>query len=289
MASYRKSTTFQNRATKKKEQFPTMTKKNHSIFPTPKPLIAMIHVEALPGTPANRKSIQQILAKALHEAERYTKAGVDALMIENMHDAPYLNREVGPEVVAAMSVIGYEVKRASGLPCGIQVLAGANRAALAVAQAGGLDFIRAEGFLYGHIGDEGWMQSDAGALLRYRKTIGAEQIAIFTDIKKKHSAHAVTADVDIVEMAKVAEFFRSDGLILTGNLTGQPADVEEVKKVRASTELPIFIGSGINANNASTFLPWCDGAIVGSSLKVGGHWAGEVDEERVQALVQAFK
>ena len=64
---------------------------------------------------------------------------------------------------------------------------GSNKEALAVAHASGADFIRAEGFVFSHIGDEGWMESCAGELLRYRKMIDAERVMVFTDIKKKHS------------------------------------------------------------------------------------------------------
>ena len=104
-----------------------------------------------------------------------------------MHDIPYLNRQVGPEIVASMSVVCNEVKKeANNLPCGIQILAGANKEALAVAKAAGLQFIRAEGFVFSHIADEGTMNSDAGELLRYRKQIDADDILVFTDIKKKH-------------------------------------------------------------------------------------------------------
>ena len=111
----------------------------------------------------------------------------DAIMVENMHDIPYLNRQVGPEIVASMSVVCNEVKKeANNLPCGIQILAGANKEALAVAKAAGLQFIRAEGFVFSHIADEGTMNSDAGELLRYRKHIEADDIIVFTDIKKKH-------------------------------------------------------------------------------------------------------
>jgi hypothetical protein len=86
-----------------------------------------------------------------------------------------------------MSVLCNEVKREVGkIPCGIQILSGANKAAMAVAKAAGLDFIRAEGFVFSHIGDEGMIDSDAGELLRYRRHISAENILIFTDIKKKH-------------------------------------------------------------------------------------------------------
>jgi len=107
-------------------------------------------------------------------------------MIENMHDIPYLNTHVGPEITAAMTVIGYEVRKISELPCGIQILAAANTEALAVALAAGLQFVRVEGFVFAHVADEGLMNSCAGELLRYRKQIGAEHILVFTDIKKKH-------------------------------------------------------------------------------------------------------
>jgi len=162
-------------------------------------VIGMIHVHALPGTPRHAQSIASILDQALAEAQLYRDGGLHALMIENMHDIPYV-RTPGPEITAAMAVIAREVKRAQpDLPLGIQILAGANREALAAALAAGADFIRAEGFVFGHVADEGYIDACAGELLRHRKAIGAESIAVFTDIKKKPAAHAVTAAVDILQ------------------------------------------------------------------------------------------
>ena len=101
----------------------------------------------------------------------------------------------------------------------MQVLAGANIEAMAVAQAAGLDFIRAEGFAFAHVADEGFIQSSAAELLRYRRHIGAENVQVWTDIKKKHSSHAITADVDIGETAHAVEFMRGDAVIVTGMVT----------------------------------------------------------------------
>ena len=86
-----------------------------------------------------------------------------------MHDRPYLKGSVGPEIVAAMAVIGAEVRRAVPLPLGVQVLAGANLSAVAVAHACGASFVRVEGFVFAHVADEGVIESSAGALLRYRR------------------------------------------------------------------------------------------------------------------------
>ena len=116
------------------------------LFPHHKPIIGMIHVGALPGTPAHTQGMAELIAQAVREAQLYRAGGVDAVMIENMHDVPYLRGAVGPEIVAAMTLVGHAVKRESALPCGMQILAGANTAALAVAHAAGLDFIRVEGY-----------------------------------------------------------------------------------------------------------------------------------------------
>lgn len=65
----------------------------------------MIHVAALPGTPANRLSVGEIAKQSVNEARLFIKHGVDALLIENMHDRPYLNRGVNPEITAAMTAV----------------------------------------------------------------------------------------------------------------------------------------------------------------------------------------
>lgn len=167
------------------------------LFATAKPVVAMIHLGALPGTPACRRSLREIEKQALREATIYREAGVHGLMLENMHDTPYLRGHVGSEIVAAIAIIARAVKDAAGLPCGLQILAAANTEAIAVAHAAGLDFIRAEGFAFAHVADEGIIQSSAAELLRYRRAIGADHVQVWADVKKKHSSHAITADVDI--------------------------------------------------------------------------------------------
>ena len=177
------------------------------IFGAKKVLIGVVHLQSLPGAPKNSMHPDEIIQIALEEAMTYKKAGIDALIVENMHDVPYLKNEAGHETTALMGVITYLIKKETGLPVGIQILAGANKAALAAAKASGADFIRAEGFVFGHLADEGYIDAQAGELLRYRKQIDADHIAVFTDIKKKHSAHALTTDVSLLETAAAAQFF----------------------------------------------------------------------------------
>ena len=259
-----------------------------AIFGVPRALIGMLHVEALPGTPRSRLPVAAIAERAVSEAAVYRQAGFQGLMIENMHDRPYLKGSVGPEVVAAMTVVARAVRRESGLPLGIQVLAGANREAVAVAHAAGAQFARVEGFVFAHVADEGLIESSAGELLRYRRAIGAEEVGIFADVKKKHSAHAITADVGLAETAHAAELFLADGIVVTGAATGHAANPAEVREVAAAVALPVLVGSGLTAENLSEFAA-ADAFIVGSSAKRDGIWSNPIEPDRCAALAEAFQ
>ncbi len=248
----------------------------------------MIHLKALPGTPKNSLNSSEIIRAALEEADIYTKAGIGAIMIENMYDVPYLKGNVGHEVSSLMTLIGYLIKQRTQLPVGIQILAGANLEALAAAKAAGLDFIRAEGFVFAHVADEGLIEAQAGELLRYRKNINAEEIAIFTDIKKKHSSHSITNDVSLLDTAKAAQFFLSDGIIITGSHTGVSASVEELNSLKDLAS-PVLIGSGITKDNVADYWPLCDGMIVGSYFKKEGYWENELEYNRISEFMKLVK
>lgn len=257
------------------------------LFPAPRPIIGMIHVAALPGTPASTLSVREIVDLAVQEARLYRAGGLPGLAIENMHDLPYLRGGVGPEIVAAMTLVGQAVKAEFGGPVGLQVLAGANREAVAVAHAAGLDFVRAEGYAFAHVADEGFIQSSAAELLRYRKLIGAERVQVWADVKKKHSAHAITADVSLGITAETVEFMRGDAVIITGNVTGDPPKLADVREAKAHCRLPVLLGSGVTPENLAGFYAEADGFIVGSYFKVDGYWMNTVDPRRVAAFVEA--
>ena len=253
-----------------------------------KTIVGMIHVAALPGTPRHRLPLSEIIATAAAEARLYAGCGVDAILIENMHDRPYLKGSVGPEIVAAMTAVAVAVRAAAPeLPCGIQILAAANREALAVAAAAGLAFIRAEGYVFAHVADEGLIESDAAGLLRYRKALGAEDVLVLADIKKKHSSHALTADLGLADTARAAEFFLCDGLVVTGTHTGAVPALGDIRAAREATALPIVLGSGVTIDNAPGLLAHADAAIMGSHFKYEGRWENPVDPARVRRFMAA--
>jgi membrane complex biogenesis BtpA family protein len=251
-------------------------------------LLGMVHVKALPGTPFNTLPTSKIVEIAVTEAEQFQLAGFDGIIIENMHDRPYLKGKVGPEITAGMTRVAMEIRRKNGnsFPIGLQILAGANLEALAVAQAADCDFIRAEGCVFAHVADEGWIEACAGELLRERSRIGAERIRIWTDIQKKHSAHAVTADLSLEDWVHGAEFFGIDGVIVTGAATGKAANYKEVERAKSAGRIPVIVGSGVTAENAHSYAR-ADAWIIGSSIKYDGYWENPLDPDRLKALVNA--
>ena len=250
-------------------------------------LIGMVHARALPGTPQNSMTIDEIREIAVEEATLLRKSGFDALIVENMHDVPYLKRRVGPEIVACMTELTSAVRRAVDCPIGVQILAGANMEALAAAQAAGAGFIRAEGFVYAHVADEGIMESDAGELLRFRRSIGAEKILILADIKKKHSSHAITFDVNLADTAHTAEFFGADALVVTGSATGRPTKPGDLEEASRGSFLPLIVGSGVTPENMGSLWSLSRGLIIGSYLKKEGKWDQGLSEERIRKIVDA--
>lgn len=260
-----------------------------SLFTRSKPIVGVIHIGALPGTPRSSQTVSELITSARNEARLYRDSGVDGIIVENMHDVPYLRGEVGPEIVAAMTVIATEVKAECGLPLGVQILAGANIEAMAVAHAADLDFIRAEAYAYAHVADEGLIQASAASLLRFRKLIGATRVQVWADVKKKHAAHAITADVSLGETAETVEFMGADCVIVTGSATGRPPAIADVQEAKTHCRLPVFLGSGITENNIAEFYDTADGFIIGSAFKIDGFWSNTIDPLRVNSFLKAIQ
>lgn len=258
----------------------------------PKSLIGMVHIPATPGTPHSRHGVAEIVAHAIADARVLHDAGFDGVIVENMHDRPYINGPHDPVLTSTMTRAVDAVVREVGttLKVGVQILSRGEREALAVAHTCGAHFIRCENFVFSHVADEGlMMDAAAGSLLRYRKSIGAESIKIFADVQKKHASHAITGDLSVADWAHAAEFFCADGLIVTGQSTGMATDVSDVLMAKKAGKLPVFVGSGVTPSQVESLFASADGLIVGSYIKEGGKWDGAIDLQRCREIVKARK
>jgi uncharacterized protein len=258
------------------------------LFASAKPLIGTIHCSAFPGSPRYQgESMQAIIQHAVEEARAYTEGGMNGIIVENSWDLPFLRPEdIWYETVATMSVVADSVREATSVPIGINVLANAGEAAIAVAKASRASFIRVNQWVNAYVSNEGIVQGNSARILRYRSILQAQDVAIFADVHVKHGAHAIVADRPVEEQARDVEFFDADVAIATGNHTGDATPIEEIENIRRGTCLPVLVGSGLSVGNAFDLMEKADGAIVGSSLKENGNWWGRVSVDRVRALVQ---
>lgn len=252
-------------------------------------LIGMVHLPALPGSPDYRGDFEDIIRFAEQEAKTIYKSGFNALMFENLGDAPYFPDRVPNETIAAMSVLATHLKRQTKLPIGVNVLRNDALAALAIAVAAQLSFIRVNILTGAAVTDQGLIQGQAHLLLRERQRLRGENVAILADIRVKHAAPLVERDL----AQEVEEFFeraRCSAIIVSGTGSGKPVDVEFLRAVRqAAAQRPVLIGSGLHAANVQEMLALADGAIVGSSIKEEGRIHNPIHRKRAEELVRACR
>ena len=257
-------------------------------FRHPKPLIGMVHLQPLPGSPGWRGSVGIVLERALRDAGVLAQAGFDGLMIENFGDTPFLPERVEPETIATVAVIADRLRVSTDLPLGINMLRNDARAALAIAAVTGASFIRVNVHTGAMLTDQGWIEGRAHETLRARASLGA-QIAICADVMVKHALPPAGADLAQLA-ADTFERGQADVLIVSGIATGattERSDIDTVKK--AVPNAPVWIGSGLNATNAAALLAVADGAIVGSAIKADGHASNAADPRRAAELVRAAR
>lgn len=94
--------------------------------------------------------------------------------------------------------------------------------------------------------------------------------------------------MSLIETAKAAEFFLSDGVILTGSATGHAADVKELQQLKQNVSLPVIVGSGVTVDNLQNYV-CADALIVGSHFKKDDYWMNDSNEKSVKAFMKKLQ
>jgi len=260
------------------------------IFETRKPLIGMIHLLPLPGSPRySGDGISSALEAGLRDAKALQNGGVDALLLENYGDSPFKPAPTDPETVASMTMIGTEIAKQVDVPIGVNVLRNGALSALAIAHAINARFIRVNVLTESLMTDQGMINGCAHDLMRYRRQLGAEDVQVYADVRSKHAAPIVSRPIE--ESARdTAHRGMADALIVTGPHTGVEPDRDQLRRVKESVpDRPVLIGSGLTSRNAVKLLREADGAIVGTSLKENGQIERPINETRVKELVRSVE
>ena len=261
------------------------------LFGTLKPIIGVIHLLPLPGSPRWDGQMEPILQRAEQEAAALATGGVHGIIIENFFDAPFTKSTVDTATACALALVARRVMDICDLPIGINVLRNDGQSALAIAVTVGASFIRVNVYTGAMLTDQGIIEGNAHELLLYRRHLSAaKSIKILADVLVKH-AEPLSPTSNIKQIAKDTVLRGlADGVIVSGIATGAGPNIDDVRAVReALPSTPLFIGSGTTKDNVNSLLAIADGVIVGSTLKRQGILENPVDVERVRALVNTSK
>ncbi len=262
---------------------------NHPLISSERPVvIGMLHAPALPGSPRGGNPVARIRTSILRDAEAWVTGGVSFLMLENFGDSPFFPDSVPATTVSHMAVLARDI--ASEFPdvsLGVNVLRNDGCSALAVAHAADGLFIRVNVLCGARLTDQGIVEGNAHELMRLRAELKSDHIAVLADVDVKHSAPLAARPLES-EVSDLIHRGHADALVVSGDGTGLPTDIEHVRRVaEAANGTPVFVGSGVNAENADELAQNASGLIVGTSAKEEGNVLAPVDGERVRRIVAA--
>ena len=258
------------------------------VFGTEKAIIAMCHLEPLPGDPyyTPEKNMDYIIEMARKDLHALQEGGVDAVMFSNEFSLPYLT-DVQTVTVACMARIIGELKRDIQIPFGVNVLWDAQKS-LDLAVATGASFVR-EIFTGVYGSDFGIWNTNVGQTIRHQHAIGAQGVKLLFNIVPEAAAYI--SNRDVVSIAKSTVFNnRPDALCVSGLTAGAQTDAQTLKQVKdAVPGTVVFANTGVRYENVEQQLSIADGAVVGTTFKQDGIFENHVDVLRVKRFMEKVK
>lgn len=246
-------------------------------------LIGMVHLGPLPGSPGFDGDLDGAIAAAAADAELIAEAGFDGVMVENFGDAPFFADDAPKVTIASLTTAVNAVYEASRLPTGVNVLRNDGLGGLAVAAATPASFIRVNVLSGTMYTDQGPIVGNAAEIARMRAAV-CPDVGVMADVFVKHATPPAGLTIedatnDLVERAG------ADAVIVSGVGTGSAADLDELATVARASHLPVYLGSGVSADNVTAMLGIAHGAIVGTSIKVDGVATNPVDPAAAAAFI----
>lgn len=255
---------------------------------TEKPIIAMCHLQAMPGDPYydREKGMKWVIEKAKEDLEALQEGGVDAVMFSNEFSLPYLTK-VRTETVAAMARIIGQLQPYISIPYGVNCLWDPI-ASLDLAVAVDARFVR-EIFTGVYASDFGLWNTNCGEVVRHQHAIGAENVKLLFNIVPEAAKYL--ADRDIESIAKTTVFnCRPDALCVSGATAGSATDPEVLRRAKgAAGDTVVFANTGCRVDTIEKLLSIADGAVVGTTFKYDGKFENQTDVNRVREFMDKVK
>lgn len=254
------------------------------VFNVTKPIIAMVHLQALPGDPGYdpQKGLSWVFEKAKDDLTALQNGGVDAVLFSNEFSLPYLT-EVEQVTTTSMAALIASLKPDIKIPFGVNVLWDPF-ASLDLAVATGAVFVR-EIFTGVYGSDFGLWDTNCGKVVRHQHAIGGQDIRLLFNILPESAAYL--GDRQITDISKSTVFnTQPDALCVSGLTAGKETSTQTLRKVKeAVPETVVFANTGVKPENVHEQLSIADGAIVGTAFKRGGNTWNPVEEKRVKSFM----
>ena len=244
----------------------------------------MVHLGPLPGSPHYNGDLSTLIDAAVDDAATLSKAGFDAVMVENFGDAPFFADDA-PKITATAMTRAVDAVGRVGLPVGVNVLRNDALAALAIAATTGASFIRVNVLSGTMFTDQGPIVGSAAEVARFREA-HCPDVAVMADVFVKHATPPAGLTLEGATR-DLSERSGADAIIVSGSGTGAETALEDLTSVADTTHLPVYVGSGVTADSVAKLLTIADGAIVGTATKPGGNAAAPVDLDLAAAMVAA--
>lgn len=258
------------------------------VFSVRKPVIAMLHLSALPGDPGydSAGGIAAVVKRAREELDELQAGGVDGVMISNEFSLPYLTKTEPITAITMARIIG-ELLPALEVPYGVNVLWD-GRASIDLAVATGAQFVR-EIFTGVYASDFGLWDTNVGEVARHRARVGGAHVKLFFNIVPESATYLAARDLDSITRTTVFATL-PDAICVSGATAGAPTDSEALRVVKAAAgAVPVFVNTGVRAENVADQLGIADGAIVGTYFKEGGVFENRATRSRVEELMGQAK
>jgi membrane complex biogenesis BtpA family protein len=249
------------------------------VFGTARPVIGMVHLPALPGTPLYDAAagLEGLVAAARADLSALQAAGFDAVMFGNENDRPY-EFDVDRATTATMAYVIGRLRDEITVPFGVDVLWDP-MSTIALAAATGAAFVR-EIFTGTYASDMGPWTPDAARAMRYRDRLGRRDCLMLYNVSAEFADSLDRRPLP--DRARSAVFSSiPDAVLVSGQITGEAARMEDLEAVKAALPgTPVLANTGVKHETVAEVLRIADGCVVGSALKVDGNTWNPVDPDR---------
>ena len=252
------------------------------IFGTVKPIIALLHLDALPGEPAFKGTLDEVMEHAARDLKAIQDGGADGVLIANENCFPITENTGSTTLMAMAGVIGY-LKSFLTIPFGTNVVYNPEDT-LRMAAVFGASFGRSA-FGGAYTGAYGIHAVNFGDMVRLKYQLGHPEIHLLIKFNPEGDARLGTQTTEEI-LDSFCQGGYAGALCVSGPGAGQEASwdfLTEVSCLAQKRNTPVFCNTGCRLDTIERILTVADGACVGTALKGPD---GRVDVEKVKAFME---